>query len=889
MIKSLTKKKPLLTNAHNNRRSDHAIRSAIESIQGLLFDPQASSHIYTRLLDHITHITHSDYSVNFLPDTMSNGIIMPELKHNLHAIYNNRGIGFIHQHILNSWIRQKTLPMQATLFNDPVPTHYQRLLIAPEKVTSLLILPIVSHNKLRSICILGKASGEYSTDIIQRLMPLLGSVVCTLQSTCSVKNHILDLDKKITDNRYLNSLLSSSPAAILVVSPENKVVLGNPVAYDIFGASDEPASLLEQNIKTLIPHFKSLFQWSNQHHRYGNDDPKRVPQVWENQIARRLDGEQLAINMTVFRYTHCNQSYTTLQIQDITGMKEDTEAQQLISQQLSALTRLVPVGIIQIDALWNCVYANDKWCQFSGLTKEETTGQHWMNTVHNDDAQILQEGLQQAFQLGSDYQKDIRLISPSGQLRWVDFNTNILLNDSGHVTGFLGTFQDITEQLAIKEKLRHIAQYDSLTGLANRNLFQDRLQQAFYRSERNHESISVFFLDVDGFKDINDTLGHDIGDLLLQQVAERLLNVLRRNDTVARFGGDEFVILLGVNDDNNTTSYVASKIIDTIAQPYLVEGHEVFITISIGIASGNHTNSSPKKILKQADATLYLAKREGKNNFQLFNANLDAEAQQRVKLANQLRHAIRDQRYHLLYQPVSTINTNEVIGFESLLRFEDDNDNVIEPSQFIPILEETGMMAEAGKWVIEETCRQLRAWQLSGLFPKHGFLSFNVSPKQLLDDSIVTTITNACHLHSIEPHYLVMEITETVLISKPQKVKKILEDLKKIGLQFALDDFGTGYSSLSYLQQYPFDHIKIDRSFIKNVLTDKNDAKITKAIISLAKSLDLKITAEGVTDKDTLAFLKDSGVDHYQGYLLGRPLLPENAADQLVSSCQKQQ
>lgn len=871
----------------SNRRADLPIRSAIDSIQNLLFDPQASSKIFPLLLEHISTITQSDYSVSFLADPEGLTEITAKLETPLHSVHPPKGLAFVYGKALMHWLEQKILPMRPTFFNNPIPKSYQTLLINPDKIKSLVILPVVSQNKLRAICILAKSQSDYTADMVRRLMPLLGSVICALQSADSVKGNFFGFDKKISDNRYLSSLLSSSPIGVVVVAPDKKVLTSNPSAQDMFypnetGKNGHASGLIEglsgTDIETLIPDFESLFQWSNQKSRYGEESLQVGPRLWENQKARRINGDSFVIDLTVFRYTHGNQRFTTLQIQDITSIRESADEYQKASQQLSALTHLVPVGIIHIDTNWNCVYANDKWYEFSGLINEETTGPNWINAIHSDDIKSLLEGLKEALELGNDYQNEIRLVSPLGKIRWIELNTRVLFDDSGAVIGFLGTLQDVTERLIHQEKLRHIAEYDELTGLANRNLFQDRLQQAFYASERDSAVISTLFLDLDGFKDVNDTLGHDAGDLLLQEVAQRLLNTLRRNDTVARFGGDEFVVLLGPNENLNTITSVASKIIDAVAKPYTINNNEVFITVSIGIASGKSVNSSPKQLLKQADAALYIAKSEGKNNFQLFSADLDSRSQKRIKLANQLRYAISNNQYQLFYQPIASVESKQILGFEALLRFTDSSGIMIGPSEFIPILEETGMMIETGKWVIEQVCLQLRDWQASGIFPENGFLSFNVSPKQLLDEAIVDTIKNACERYHIEPHYLVMEITETVIISKPAKVEKILAELKKIGIFLALDDFGTGYSSLSYLQKYPFDHIKADRSFVEDLLTDENDAKITKAIISLATSLGLKVTAEGVTDTKSLELLKEYGANHYQGYLLGRPASAEEAS-----------
>ncbi|MGS2716813.1 EAL domain-containing protein [Eionea flava] len=874
----------------NNRRSDQAVRSAIDDIQNLLFDPQASSKIFSLLLEHVMNLTQSDFGVILLANEAGSLPITEDgALFSLFCSKNNTP--FCRETVIQRWIKQKALPLRPTFFNAPISASYQKLLIDPEPLQSLMILPIVSHNGLRAICILSKRMDDYQGSTVRRVLPLLGSIICTLQSAESINGQIEGLDKKIASNRYLSSLFSWSPTAILVVSPEDKILTSNPAARDMFFRSSQSIdaiSLSGLSIQSLIPNFESLFQWSKQHLPYGSEKPITTPRLWEEETAQRIDGERFLINLTVFRYTHGNQQYTTLQIHDITAIREKADEYHQASQELSALTHLVPVGIIRIDISWCCVYANDKWHEFTGLTKEESSGQLWINAIHSDDVKGVLDELRDALQVGNDYQKEFRLVSPLGQTRWVELNMRVLFDESGNVEGFLGSFADVTERLLHQEKLRHIAEYDGLTGLANRNLFQDRLQQAFYLSERDDSLISLLFLDLDGFKDVNDTLGHDAGDVLLQQVADRLINTLRRNDTVARFGGDEFVVLLGKDDHDNNSALVAQKIIDAIAESYMVNDHEVFMTVSVGISEGTHFDSSPEKVLKQADTALYLAKREGKNNYQLFTSKLDDDSKERVSLINQLRHAINRERYQLFYQPVFDIQKDCVIGFEALLRFYDNTNKIVRPEKFIPILEETNMMSEVGTWVFDSVCQQLKFWQSSGSFPDNGFIAFNVSPKQLLDDSFSSTIKSIYEKYDVDTKHIVMEITETVIIDKPQKVKKILNDIKSYGIRLSLDDFGTGYSSLSYLQNYPFDHIKIDKSFVDDLYTDSKDAKITKAIIALADSMNLSVTAEGVENSDSLSFLTKLGAHLFQGYYLSKPVPADLAitfVDKSACSC----
>ena len=484
--------------------------------------------------------------------------------------------------------------------------------------------------------------------------------------------------------------------------------------------------------------------------------------------------------------------------------------------------------------------------------------------------------LRNSLQQGSDHNQEVRLISPKGYTTWVDFSVRVLFDEDGNIDGFLGTCHDITERYVNQEKLRHIAEYDGLTGLATRMLFQDRLQQAFYDSERDNSMVSVFFLDLDGFKDVNDTLGDDIGDLLLQKVADRLINTLRKNDTVARFGGDEFVVMLGHDEFLTEVTTVANKVIENVAKVYNINGHELFITTSLGIAQGTNQNSSPKVLLKNADFALYNAKKEGKNKYQVFNQTLEASSKFRVSLLNDLRTGLSTKRFELYYQAICHSSTNAVSGFEALLRFKNKNGKYVMPDKFIALLEENNMIVKVGEWVIDEVCRQLSQWQLDDDFPSQAYISFNVSAKQLLNNDLVSHIKSACETHHIDPKQLVMEVTESVIINKPKKVEQIFAEIKDFGVSLALDDFGTGYSSLSYLQNYPFNILKIDKSFITHLDQSVNNSKIVKAIIALANSLELRVIAEGVettTSKDLTVKL---GADLIQGYLISKPISQQN-------------
>jgi diguanylate cyclase (GGDEF)-like protein/PAS domain S-box-containing protein len=866
-----------------DRRVDQGTRAAIETIERSLFDPDASDNIFSELLKCLAEITQSTLGVCFVSGEHAEFPILPTAA--LSSISYKQTNSFINTQVLSSWVGQKNVLTSAVFYNDPIPKGTQALLTDPSAVSSIMILPIILNYELRAICILASEDKYYNTSVLVKIKPIIDAAICILQSAETVRGNFSGLDQKIADSRFLSSLISSSPIGVIVVDEHSRIILSNPSAQDIFDPESvdielhETKSLSGTNIHEFFPCYEAFFQWSNQHDKLNVKSDTHGPRLWEEQQAYRKDGSACYVNLTLFRYSQEGKRYTTIQVQDITNFHVKTEEYKRISQQLNALTQLAPVGIIHVTIEWHCIFANEKWTEFSGLTQEESADRSWINAIHPNDASDLLMALRNSLELGNDHNQEVRLVSPMGSTKWVDFSMRVLFDVDGNVEGFLGTCHDITERYVNQENLRHIAEYDGLTGLATRMLFQDRLQQAFYDSERDDSIVSVFFLDLDGFKDVNDTLGHDIGDILLQKVSDRLVNTLRKNDTIARFGGDEFVVMLGRDDHLSEVITVANKVIEGIAKPYYIEDQEIFITTSLGIAQGTMESASPEILLKNADFALYAAKNEGKNKFQLFNEALEANSKSRINLVSDLRSGLQKKRFLLHYQAICDVQTDTVVGFEALLRFIDKNNKLIAPDIFIPLLEESGMIVAVGNWVIEEVCRQLADWKSDKVFPTDAYITFNVSAKQLINDSLALHIQKSCDQYEVDPHRLVMEITESVIINKPANVRVILDKIKSSGVRLALDDFGTGYSSLSYLQNFPFNIIKIDKSFVDDLTEHSNDTKIVKAIIALATSLELLVVAEGVETELSLQMVKQLGANLSQGYLISRPL----AANHILS------
>lgn len=446
---------------------------------------------------------------------------------------------------------------------------------------------------------------------------------------------------------------------------------------------------------------------------------------------------------------------------------------------------------------------------------------------------------------------------------------------------FLALVQDISERIGNEKRLQYLAHHDALTALPNRVLFMDRLEQCIGRAKRHNKSLAVLFLDLDRFKVINDTLGHDVGDRALQALAERLKSCICTGDTVARLGGDEFAIVLEDIQSSDDVAPTAKKILQVLSRSFLLDDTELFITTSIGISLYPNDGTDSQTLLKHADVAMYRAKDDGRDRYQFYSSEMSAKALEKLVLETSLRKALEREEFVVHYQPQMDLKRNRIVGVEALLRWEHPSIGIIPPEQFIPMLEETGLIVPVGEWVLDTACRQNKEWNKKDSRPLR--VSVNLSARQTSVSTFVTSVENALKRTQMDPRLLELEITESILLHNIKSTVHAMEQISELGVRFAIDDFGTGYSSLSYLKRFPIDTLKIDRSFIRDLHQDPDDATLVEAIIAMSLALNLNVVAEGVETVEQAKFLTAHFCHVAQGHLLSQPVPARKISDLLTS------
>jgi diguanylate cyclase (GGDEF)-like protein/PAS domain S-box-containing protein len=524
-------------------------------------------------------------------------------------------------------------------------------------------------------------------------------------------------------------------------------------------------------------------------------------------------------------------------------------------------------------------YANETTASMTGYSRAELGAMEFWEMVHPDLREIVKErGLaRQAGAAAIPQRYEIKILRKDGEVRWLDYSAGLIEFEGKPAV--LGTAFDVTERKRAEEQIRSLAYHDSLTGLPNRLLFADRLAMAVAQAHRQEQKLGVLFLDLDRFKVINDSLGHTLGDRLLQVVAERIEESLREGDTVARLGGDEFTLLLPGIARAEDAAKVAEKVLESLRRPLPLDGRELFVTGSVGISVYPDDGIDPETLVKNADAAMYRAKDQGRDTYQLYTAAMNATAVERLALENSLRRALAQNELVLYYQPLIELSTGRAYGVEALLRWNRPGKGLVLPDDFIPLAEVTGLILPIGPWVWRTACEQVKRWQESGRPDLR--LAVNLSARQFQQPDVAAQVTRALRETGFAPDHLDLEITESYAMQNPDAAIQTLRELKAVGVGLSIDDFGVGHSSLSHLKRLPIDTLKVDRSFIRDVTTDPDAAAIVTAVIAMARTLRLQVVAEGVETEAQRVFLAGQGCDRAQGWLFSRAVPAEECAKYL--------
>lgn len=689
---------------------------------------------------------------------------------------------------------------------------------------------------------------------------------------------VQDITKRKTAEKWLKDseeryrrLVEFSPDGIVVHS-EGKFIYINPAGARLFGAV-KPDDLINKPILDFVhPDF----------HQAVKD---RVRQMQQGKIVGlaeekfiRLDGQIIDVEVAASPVIFQGKSAMQVFVRDI-GQRKQTEAElREAKDRLEQLYTVIPSALFTVNKNGRITSFNKKAEELTGYSAKEAIGNKC--TLFAAEPCAKGCGLYYPGVAKPIMARECTIKRKDGEVRTISKNADLLRDVNGDIMGGVESFEDITEHKKAEEMLNSMAYYDSLTGLSNRILFNDRLALALAQARRTKEMLAVLYIDLDNFKTINDTLGHAVGDHMLQLVGKRLKNCMREGDTIARLGGDEFVLLLPQIRSAKDATTVAKKLLEAFNLPFDLDNRELFITTSIGISLYPYDGKDAETMLKNADTALYRAKEHGKNNYQLYTSAMNAKAFERLALENSMRRALERTEFVVHYQPQVDLSTGQIVGMEALLRWQHPDLGLIYPSEFISLAEETGLIVSIGNFALKAACRQNKAWQDAGYPPIR--MAVNLSAKQFHQHDLAEHIARVLKDTDLSPRFLELEITESVVMKNTMSIESTLYKLKNMGIKVTIDDFGTGYSSLSYLKRFPIDGLKIDRMFIRALATDPNDAAIVKAIIAMAESLNLRVVAEGVETLDQLEYLRSLKCNEIQGYLISRPVPAKEATDLLA-------
>ncbi|MDE3022342.1 MAG: EAL domain-containing protein [Pseudomonadota bacterium] len=668
---------------------------------------------------------------------------------------------------------------------------------------------------------------------------------------------------------WYRAVFEHSMEAVLFTAPDGLIFAANPAACHLFGRTEEELCKVGRPglIDACSPHLTNFLA-----------ERARNGQARAELIFIRGDGSRFPGEASSEQFVNDQQEIRTILIvRDLTEHKKSERLLAESEEQYRLLVAAMEEGVTLQDENSAIIAFNKSAERILGLTADQLKGKtsfdpNWY-PIHEDGSPFPGEThpVVDTLRTGLPHSNVIMGIhKPDGQLTWISINVQPIFKE-GKATPYrvVATMHDITENKLANERIERLAHFDQLTGLPNRTLLNDRFRYALSLAQRNDESLAVMFIDLDHFKDINDSLGHNIGDQVLMEVARRLKASLREEDTLSRQGGDEYILILP-DCDADGAALVASKLIEVVAQPCQIEQHELIVTPSVGITLYPHDGETLELLSKHADSAMYRAKNEGRNGFRFYTSEMQAHPARNLQLANMLRYALERHQLQLHYQPQLSLQDGHIVGVEALLRREHPEMGMVSPAEFIPIAESTGQIIQIGEWVLRTAARQLKDWMDSGMPPM--IMAVNLSAVQFRQNNFPELVNHILDEERLPHHFLELELTEATAMDNPKAAINVIDKLHERGIRMSIDDFGTGYSSLSYLKQFNVYKLKIDQSFVRDITDDPEDRAIVTAIINMASSLGLQTIAEGVETASQLNFLRLKGCNEVQGYYFSKPL-----------------
>ena len=682
------------------------------------------------------------------------------------------------------------------------------------------------------------------------------------------------------------TISDASPLGIFVSDTEGECTYTNAAYQEISGLTFDQASGTRWSL-AIHPEDRQrvLIEWR---------DAVRGEATFQTEARfLRSDGSVVWTRLNAVAIRDGTISQGRIQIvEDITERKSAelvlrASEMALFEEKERAQVTLNSIGdaVLSTDFAGNVTYLNLVAEAMTGWSRQEASGRSLaevFNIIDGETRQVVENPAQRAIRENRvvGLESNCILVRRDGFESAIEDSSAPIHDREGHVTGAVIVFHDVSEARAMAFKMEHLAQHDFLTGLPNRMLLAERLSRAIGLANRHGKQVALLYLDMDCFKNVNDSLGHAVGDQVLQSAAERLSANVRDTDTVSRQGGDEFVILLSEIEHPQDAALIAEKLLAAFALPQLIVGHELYVSLSIGISIFPDDGVDAETLMQNADTAMYHAKSGGRKNYQFFKPAMNRNAVQRQLVERNLRRALKQGEFFLHYQPQIEFSSGEMTGAEVLIRWQNPDLGLVTPAQFVPVAEECGLIVPMGRWVLREVCKQVRSWLDAGL-PAVP-VAVNISAIEFRHKDFLQEVTRILKETGLEPKYLELELTESVLMQNLESSSLVLNDLKAMGVKLAIDDFGTGYSSLSYLKRFPIDTLKIDQSFVRDIAIDADDATIVSAIIGMGRSLKQRVVAEGVETKDQLSFLHKQLCVEGQGFLFGHPVLAEDFARLLV-------